>query len=203
MSNTHMYIQRHIATISSWRIWSHHNLLKSLSTAAVLALILVAFLFKNTLPGIRTIGYGGVFILSLIGSASILVPIPGVAAVCAGPGIAKLLPIPVAILAAFGETIGEMTGYLLGFNGSQLAERRGIYPRIKHWMERRGSILIFLSCSIPNPLFDLVAIAAGTLRYSVWRFVAAVLAGKLVKSTTIAYTCFYGFDLALKFFGLD
>ena len=151
----------------------------------------------------RTIGYGGVFVLSLIGSASILVPVPGIAAVCAGPGIAKLLPIPVAILAAFGETIGELTGYILGFNGSQVAERRRIYPRIKNWMERRGSILIFISCSIPNPLFDLVAIAAGTLRYPVWRFIAAVLAGKLVKSTTIAYTCFYGFDIALRFFGID
>lgn len=198
-----MYIQRYIATISSWRIWSHQNLLKSLSTAAVLALIMAAFLLRNSLPSVRTIGYGGVFLLSLIGSASILVPVPSIAAVCAGPGIAKLFPIPVAILAAFGETIGELTGYILGFNGSQIAERRRIYPHIKRWMERRGSIVIFISCSIPNPLFDLVAIAAGTLRYSIWRFIAAVLAGKLVKSATIAYACFYGFDLALGFFGLD
>ena len=198
-----MHIQRYIATISSWRIWSHQNLLKSLSTAVVLALIMAAFLLRNSLPSVRTIGYGGVFVLSLIGSASILVPVPGISAVCAGPGIAKLFPIPVAILAAFGETIGELTGYILGFNGSQVAERRRIYPRIKRWMERRGSIVIFISCSIPNPLFDLVAIAAGTLRYSIWRFIAAVLAGKLVKSATIAYACFYGFDLALSFFGLD
>ena len=185
------------------RLWNNERLLKALSIALVLSLIAAVILLGDRLPNYKSVGYVGVFVLSFVGSASILVPVPGIAAVCAGPGLLGLFPLGVAILASIAESIGELTGYLIGFSGRGFAENNRFYPRIEQWMQRRGGIALLVASSIPNPLFDLVGIAAGTLKYPVWRFLAAVWAGKFVKSTTIAYACYYGYEGALRFFGLD
>ena len=182
--------------------WHNERLLKTISIVFVLTLIIVALLLSDRLPHYKSIGYVGVFVLSFVGSASILVPIPGIAAVCAGPSLG-LFPLWVAILASIAESLGELSGYLIGFSGRGFAESNRFYPRIERWMQRRGWIALLLASSIPNPLFDLIGIAAGTLKYPVWRFLAAVWVGKLIKSTTVVYACFYGIDLALRFFGQD
>ena len=186
-----------------YKLWKDERLLKALSIVLVLTLITLIIVLRDRLPHYQSIGYVGVFVLSLVGSASILVPVPGIAAVCAGPGLAGLSPLGVALLASVAESIGELTGYLIGFSGRGLAENNRFYPRIERWMQRRGWIALLLASSIPNILFDLVGIAAGTLRYPIWRFLLAVWAGKLIKSTTIAYSCFYGFEWALGFINLD
>ncbi|MFH1560123.1 MAG: VTT domain-containing protein [Chloroflexota bacterium] len=188
---------------SAQRLWNNERLLKALSIVLVLALITAIVLLKDRLPHYQSIGYVGVFVLSFVGSASILVPVPGIAAVCAGPGLIGLFPFWVALLASVAESLGELSGYLIGFSGRGFAENNRFYPRIERWMQRRGGIALLLASSIPNPLFDLIGVAAGTLRYPVWRFLLAVWAGKLIKSITIAYACFYGFEWALRFFGLD
>ena len=183
-------------------IWSNERLLKALSIVLVLALITAAIFLSDRLPNYKSVGYIGVFVLSFVGSASILVPVPGIAAVCAGPVIG-LFPLAVGLLASVAEAIGELTGYLIGFSGRSFAENNRLYPRIERWMQRRGGIALLVASSIPNPLFDLVGVAAGTLKYPVWRFLAAVWVGKLIKSTTIAYACFYGYEGALRFFSLN
>ncbi len=56
-------------------------------------------------------------------------------------------------------------------------------------MCRRGWLLLFLLAFIPNPVFDLAGVTAGALRYPLERFLAAVLAGKILKFVGFAYTC--------------
>ena len=177
--------------------------MKAISVGLVVLFILTVFLLRNHLPDIRTVGYVGVLVLSFVGSASILVPVPGIAAVCAGPSIVGLSPVIVALMASVGEAFGELSGYLIGFSGRGFADKSRFYPRIERWMERRGALVLFLASSFPNPFFDFVGIAGGTLRYPIWRFLIAVWAGKLVKSLLIAYTCFFGFEWATNFFGFE
>jgi len=188
--------------VPSPRPWRNERLLKTLSIVFVLTLIIVALLLSDSLPHYKSIGYVGVFVLSFVGSASILVPIPGIAAVCAGPSLG-LFPLWVALLASVAEAMGELSGYLIGFSGRGFAESNRFYPRIERWMQRRGWIALLLASSVPNPLFDLIGIAAGTLKYPVWRFLAAVWVGKLIKSTTVVYACFYGIEWAVRIIGLD
>ena len=191
------------------RLWNYvkslqHNerAMKAISVAVVVAFILTVFLLRNRLPDISTVGYIGVLILSFVGSASILVPVPGIAAVCVGPGVVGLSPMIVAVMASIGESVGELSGYMIGFSGRGFADKNRFYPRIERWMQQRGGLVLFLASSFPNPFFDFVGIAGGTLRYPIWRFLIAVWAGKLVKSTLIAYTCFLGFDWAMDFFNI-
>lgn len=194
--------ERHNLRTIAQQTWNNERLLKVLSVAIVVGLVTSAILLSDHLPNYKSAGYAGVFVLSLVSSASILVPVPGIAAVCAGPGLLNLVPLVVALLASVAESIGELTGYMIGFSSRGLGENNRIYPRVEVWMERRGSIALFLASSIPNPLFDLVGIAAGKLRYPIFRFLMAIWAGKMVKSTVVAYSCFYGFEDALSFFGL-
>lgn len=186
--------------VPSLKPWKNERLLKILAIAFVLALIICAVLLNDRLPHYKSIGYVGVFVLSLVGSATIMVPVPGIAAVCAGPSLG-LFPLWVGLIASVAEALGELLGYLIGFSGRSFAEGNRLYPRIERWMQHRGWIVLLVASSIPNPLFDLIGIAAGTLKYPIWRFLIAVWGGKLVKSTTIAYACFYGIEWVLRSFG--
>ncbi len=62
-----------------------------------------------------------------------------------------------------------------------------MYQRLVAWMERRGGITIFVLSVIPNPFFDLAGIAAGTLRYPLWRFLLFCWLGKTLKTTLVAW----------------
>lgn len=185
-----------------YKPWQDERVRKFVSVALVISLVAGVILLRNRLPETDSIGYVGVFVLSLMGSASILVPIPGIAAVCAGAGLLNLFPLWVAVVAATGEALGELSGYLLGYSGRGIAQNVRFYPRVERWMERQGWLALLLASSIPNPLFDLIGIAAGTLKYPVPQFLVSVWAGKLIKNMTIAYACYYGVGLMPRFFNI-
>ena len=68
------------------------------------------------------------------------------------------------------------------------------------WMRRRGWLLLFLLAFLPNPVFgDLAGVTAGALRYPQERFLAVVLAGKLLKFVGFAYACALGADWLVRF----
>ena len=62
----------------------------------------------------KTLGYPGVFFLSLLASGGMVFPIPSLAATCGAAGL-DLNLIVVGILAGLGETLGELVGYSIGF----------------------------------------------------------------------------------------
>ena len=157
---------------------------------AGLGLVLAAWLLRDAVPNLETVGYAGVFLLSFLGSAAMVLPVPGLISLCAVSVV--LSPFALGMLAATGETIGEISGYAVGYGGRGVVEKSRTYVRIQGWMQTRGWIVIFLVSVIPNPLFDLVGIAAGATRYPMGRFLGIVFAGKTIKGLTIAYTCHYG-----------
>ena len=138
----------------------------------------------------KTLGYPGVFFLSLLASGGMVFPIPSLAATCGAAGL-DLNLIVVGILAGVGETLGELVGYSIGFGGQSVVQRRRIYKRARAWMVRWGIGVLLLLSIIPNPIFDFVGIAAGALRYPLKRFLIIVWAGKTLKGIIIAYTCFW------------
>lgn len=73
---------------------------------------------------VRDAGYTGAFIVNLVGSAAVVVPVPGLFAVCAAAtpefGLNFLL---LALAGAAGSTIGELSGYLAGYGSQGVAQR--------------------------------------------------------------------------------
>lgn len=155
----------------------------------VLLVSLAIFAFREQLADLAAVGYVGIFAVSLLGNATIILPAPSLALVFAMGS--AFPPLAVGLVAGVGEALGELTGYAAGFVGRVVIEDYGTYQRMASWMQKRGWITVFVLSAIPNPFFDLAGIAAGTLRYPVWRFLLFCWLGKTLKTTLIAFAGAY------------
>lgn len=126
-------------------------------------------------------GYVGAFLISLVASATIILPAPGIAVVIAMS--AALDPILLGIVAGVGSAIGELSGYVAGAGGRALVpeDRRGQMERLHALTNRYGVLVLGVLAAIPLPLFDFAGIVAGVLRINIAAFIAAVSVGKSIK----------------------
>jgi len=153
-------------------------------------------------------GYFGVFAISLVGAVSILLPIPDSLAVFTLSGLRVggayvFEPVWIAAAAGFGSTIGEFSGYLLGFGG-----RKKIIGRYKKNVDflvkvlnRFGAVAIFAFALTPLP-DDLIFIPLGVTRYNPVKAVLPALAGKFSMGLIIAYGGRYSVEFIEDLFGL-
>ncbi len=133
---------------------------------------------------LRGYGYPGLFLISLISNATVILPMPSFAIAFAMGGV--LNPVVVGIVSGLGATIGEMTGYLAGVGGRAVIEKQPLYLRLEGWMRKGGPLVIFLLAAIPNPFFDVGGMMAGALRMPAWQFFLAGWAGKSLRLTLLA-----------------
>jgi membrane protein YqaA with SNARE-associated domain len=157
------------------------------SIAAVLAAIGITvgiILLRGHIKEFAVYGYPGIFLISFIGNATLILPAPSFAVVFAVGG--ALNPLLVGIVAGLGATLGELTGYLAGVGGRYAIENRVLFNRVERWMLKGGPLVIFMLAIIPNPAFDVGGIVAGALRMPVWQFILAAWAGKSIRFTLLA-----------------
>jgi len=140
---------------------------------------------------IGTAGYASIWFLAFIGAALIFLPVSALAAVCVAVAV-DLNPFMVALVAASAEAVGELTGYLAGMGGSSLFERNRFYLRFKRVFTRYSSLCLFVGGLIPNPVFDVLGIAAGSIRYSITRFLLILFISKTLKFLWVGLGCYYG-----------
>lgn len=174
----------------------------------LLAGVTVLFYFiRDQVPHLRRFGYPGILVLNLIASGSIFLPIPALPVVF---GMAAI-QIKGALVfnwfwlgtaAAVGATLGELSGYAAGYSGQAVMERTGMYQRLHNWTERYGVLTLSVLAFIPNPLFDMAGIAAGTLKMSVGKFLLATLIGKLGKMWVVAYAGAHAIGWIARLMGL-
>jgi uncharacterized membrane protein YdjX (TVP38/TMEM64 family) len=166
---------------SGWRL----TLARILSLIAVIAITIYIFSIRDRVDQLVNYGYPGIFILSILTNATVILPAPSVA--LAFTFGAVLNPIGVALAAGTGATIGELTGYLAGFSGRGIIEDNPTYRRIEAWTDRHGSWTILILAFIPNPLFDIAGAAAGALGMPLRTFLFWVCIGKTLKMLIFAY----------------
>ena len=164
---------------------------------AVAAVATAAFLLQQNIS-ITQAGYAGVALTALVASGGLVIPVPALATACVAGAL--LNPWVVALVAGGAEGVGELTGYFLGYSGQIILERRPFYRRLERWMRRRGWLVLFMVSLVPNPVFDVVGVAAGALRYPIWRFLAVVWVGKIIKFGAIAYACTSSVGWLIDFF---
>ena len=167
---------------------------------AVIAVVASVYLLRDHID-FGDVGYPLIAGLSFLGSAGLVVPVPGMASVCTGGVL--LNPILVGLVAGSAGTVGELTGYALGYSGRGVLNKGRLYTRMEGWMRRRGWLVLVVLSVVPNPVFDLAGIAAGTLRYPLPRFLGIIWPGKLIKFLAISYACAYGAEGVLGWFGID
>lgn len=137
-------------------------------------------------------GYPGIFLVSFLGNASIIFPIPAFLVVFTFGGI--LNPWVLGTVAGIGAALGEITGYALGWGGRKgLKKKYGPWlNRAKEWFHKLGMfpiIVIFASTPLPD---DVVGILGGMVKYNLKKFLLAALIGKIILHIAIAWAGFYG-----------
>ena len=162
----------------------------SIGVFVISILLSIAVFFIPLDPNeMKVYGYGGVFIITLLGAATLFIPGPTmVATFVVG---AMLNPAMVAVVAGLGSALGETTGYAAGFASRALITPQGRkntwYQRIFHWMGKNPFLTIFLLDAIPNFVGDIAGLIAGRNQYSYWKFLLASFLGKTVRFSLSAY----------------
>ena len=172
-------------------------LLRLLAVALVIVITLAVWRVADKLEQFKLWGYPGIFVISFLGNATVVLPAPSLALVFAMGGI--LNPLLVGLVAGPAEALGELTGYLAGYSGQAVVENLQMYDRLAGWMQRNGALTVFVLSAIPNPFFDLAGIAAGVLRYPLSRFLLFCWLGKTIKTIVFAFAGAYSLTFFERF----
>jgi uncharacterized membrane protein YdjX (TVP38/TMEM64 family) len=138
-------------------------------------------------------GYLGVFVISIILNATVIIPVSAMA-VISSLGGALPSPFLVGLVGGIGAGIGEITGYIAGRAGRELLAKNKIYIRVEGWVQRWGMMAVFVLSIFPF-LFDIVGIIAGATRMPLWKFFFACLLGRIILYVAVAYIGSALFDL--------
>ena len=144
--------------------------------------------------------YLGVFLISLIGAMSIIIPIPYTYVILT-LAMRGMEPLLLTVAGGLGSGIGEFSGYVLGYYGrSKISEKR--QRKMKSMMrifDRYGSIAIFLFALTPLP-DDLLFIPLGILRYNFVKAFIPCFLGKMLMCGILSFGGqWYGDILSILF----
>ena len=153
-----------------------------------------------TFERLSSLGYLGAFLMAWIGSTTVLLPIPHLAFTFTMGSV--LVPWWIGLCAGFGDSLGELWGYIAGYAVEDLVDRWKVYPKIEGWVRKNGMLTVFLMGVVPMPLFDMAGMAAGATGMPVWRFYFATWSGKTIKAIVFAWAGRYGIAWLGEILGL-
>lgn len=178
------------------------------------AVVVAVLFYWEQIRALEHYGYLGAFVISVFGGATIIAPIPMTPVVFAlgtvmRPDFAPYMgPIFVGIAAGLGETLGGISIYMTGYGGGTALQDmkegkiKSAYMRMTSWVERRGSLTLFVLSAVVNPFFYPAALAAGALRFGIWRYFFICLIGKTIKGITVAAAGYWGLGSILRALGV-
>jgi membrane protein YqaA with SNARE-associated domain len=177
------------------------------------AIIGVIIYYWNDVESLEKFGYPGVFILSALGGASILAPVPVTPVVfimgaVTRPDFAPYLgPVFIGLASGAGEVVGAVLVYMTGFAGgiflpSPTSRFYDVYSHITKWMEKRGGTVLFVLSAVINPFFYPAAICAGAIHFGFRRYILICFIGKFIKGITVAFAGYYGLGWLFGVLGL-
>ncbi|GAB4207455.1 MAG: VTT domain-containing protein [Roseiflexaceae bacterium] len=132
------------------------------------------------------LGYLGIFLVTLIANATVIVPVPYYGIIWAlAP---KLNLMGVAAAGALGSALGESVAFFAGRSGRGAVEDTRFYRWVQQQLRHpvRAFVVLFLLSAPPNPAFDVAGLTAGAVGLPFWMFFGAVLLGRFVRMIIIA-----------------
>ena len=198
---------RFVLRITKW--FSDHTIIRLVAVGALMigaVVQAVIFFIYDDEIGSRLEGanYFSIFITNLASTATFLIPVPGLTAAAQAliidQGADARFPWLVGVAGGLGMAVGEITAYYAGYLGSEFMRGRdlpgprrfhGIIQRVVGWidwlMDHWGMATLFVLSAVPNPVFEIAGITAGSVRMKFRRFFVAVTAGKIVRGILLAY----------------
>jgi membrane protein YqaA with SNARE-associated domain len=182
-----------------------------LGIAGVVITLLMAaaiIIFDDQVKAMQHYGYMGAFFISILGGATVIIPVPMLAVVFALGGVMEY-PWLVGISAALGELVGALIIYMTGHGAGRAISNskhgwiQRTYDKMLGLMERKGAITLFLVTFIVNPFFYPAAFACGALRFGLKKYITIVLIGKIIKCMTVVYLGYWGIKGIFRALGID
>ncbi len=139
--------------------------------------------------------YLAVFIVSLISTSTIFLPLPIYLMIFFAAGLG-LNPFLVGISAGVGSAIGELTGYFIGAGSRRVLiirrhkEKSKFVKKFTEFFKKYGFATIVVTSFLPFP-FDIIGILSGVSNYDMKKFLIATIIGKTAKTLLIAYAGYY------------
>jgi membrane protein DedA with SNARE-associated domain len=197
-----------IKTVGKSAKWAYIAGILGIVVTILMAVAIV--IYKDQVQDLRQYGYMGAFFISILGGATIIVPVPMLAVVFAlGGAMQNVWQVAaVGLAAALGEYVGALTIYMTGhgagraIGNSKHGRVQKAYERMLGLMERRGPLVLFVVASVVNPFFYPAALAAGALRFGLRKYTLIVLAGKIIKCTSVVYAGYFGLKGLFHAFGV-
>jgi membrane protein DedA with SNARE-associated domain len=202
----HTRVDRAVLRLSGW--FAEHTTARiviagTLLVVAVFPAIILWF-FPDLDESLAGLGYIGVFLTNLVSTATLFIPVPGLTAagqlLIITEGEKQSQTWLVGVAGGLGMAVGEVTAYYAGFLGAELARGRELPgPKRFHatiervvrgidWlMARWGMLTLGVLAAVPNPLFEVAGITAGSVRMPFRRFFLAVTTGKVIRGLMLAY----------------
>jgi membrane protein DedA with SNARE-associated domain len=186
-------------------------ILGALITVAALllsaGLIVASFYLDFSEQRLKGLGYAGIFLVNLVSTSTFFFPVPGLTA--AGQALivseaTSLGPVQVGLLGGAGMGLGEITAYVAGALGREVAQGRRVggpkrFRDAVEWsaraastlLDRHGMLTLFVLSAVPNPVFEVAGLTAGAVRMRFWRFLSSVMAGKMTRGLALAFLGYY------------
>ncbi len=196
------------------RKWRWQTVIGALGVVAGLGFAAAVVIYFEYVQEFGQYGYLGAFLISVFGGSTIIAPLPMTPVVFALGTVVKpdmlpiLGPILIGVCAGAGETIGGLSIYWTGQSGGlALANVRNervrrAYQRALHWIDKRGTLTLFVLSAVINPFFYPAGLAAGATRYGLKRYIIICFLGKTIKGWTVALAGFWGLGSILRAFGV-
>ena len=189
--------------------WLKRNCIPVLTLLIIIAISVSIFFYgrnPEVITELEKYRYLGAFLISLIGNASVLLPgivLPiltalGIDFYQASGGLVG--PIIIGLAGGIGAAIGEIVGYMAGYSGRGIVENKRLYQRLVDWVRRWGAIAIFIFALVPL-FFDLVGMAAGVLRFPLWKFILVCWLGRSILYVVFVVFAVLGWEAVLPYFG--
>ena len=182
--------------------------------ALTVGVVAAVILYFDDIQALGGYGYLGAFFIGVFGGATYIAPVPMLPVIFVlgtilKPSFAPYLgPVFVGAAAGLGETIGALTIYMTGYGGgaalasTRHAKIQAVYSRLSHWMERRGTLVLFIFSSVINPFFYPIALTAGATRFGLKKYLLICIVGKTIKGITVAAAGYWGLGSLLRAWGV-
>lgn len=140
---------------------------------------------------IATFGAPGLFVICVLDSTFVPLPSSADALLIFLSMTNPQLMLFYVFLAVMGSTVGCVTLYYI----SRRAGRRALakfspakQKRVKEWIDKYDMLSVLVACMLPPPFpLKLFVITAGVFRFSVVRFAAAIIIGRIIRFLFLGY----------------
>ncbi len=177
-----------------------------LTLLLAISITVALFLYRDRVIELKDYVYLGAFLISLASNATVILPLHGpVILASLGAILYKSVgivgPVYVGLAGGAAAPIGEITGYMVGYSGRGIIERNKLYSRLVGWVKRWGAMAIFVFSLVPFFPFDLAGIAAGVLRFPLWKFFLVCWLGRTILYIGVALAGAWGWEAMLRYLG--